>query len=112
VHGHARLLSLALDNLVRNACEAMPAGGTIGIRIEDHHSRMRITVWDDGPGIPTDQREQLFDEPWTTKRHGSGLGLLLARAIVEYVHDGNVSFAPNNPHGAQFHIILPLLGER
>lgn len=102
-----RLFTHALGNLARNAAEAMPDGGTIGIRIGKKGASLRFTIWDDGPGIPLLRRMSLFHEAFTTKGSGSGLGLLLVKTIVENIHDGSVSFSPNEPQGAQFHIDLP-----
>jgi len=109
VRGHTRLFSIVLENLVRNAIEAMPKGGVVGVYTEVRGASVRITVWDNGQGIPADRSSRLFEEPFTTKERGSGLGLLLAKAIVEHVHHGRLSFAPNEPCGAQFHIDLPIL---
>lgn len=107
LHGSCHLLTYALRNLVHNAVEAMPGGGTVGIDVESGGRSVRITVWDDGPGISGDLREALFEESFTTKLHGSGLGLRLVREIVEGVHGGEISYQPNSPAGACFHLELP-----
>lgn len=100
------LLTLAIDNLVRNALDAMPEGGTVSIRARRTPTGVRISVRDDGPGIPAAMRAGLFHSAVTTKERGSGLGLLLVRAVVENAHGGRISYAPNRPHGSVFHIDL------
>lgn len=106
VYANPGLLGLAITNLVRNAIEAMPEGGTVGITARKTAFGVRITVWDDGPGIPVSMRSGLFQSSVTTKERGSGLGLLLVRAIVETAHGGRVFFTPNFPRGSRFHIEL------
>jgi signal transduction histidine kinase len=107
LYGSAHLLTHAFRNLIRNAVEAMPDGGTIGIDAETRARTVRITVWDEGPGIAADVQGALFDESFTTKPHGSGLGLRLVRTIVEGVHGGKSSYSPNLPTGAWFRMDLP-----
>jgi signal transduction histidine kinase len=107
IYGTAHLLAHALRNLVRNAAEAMPDGGRVGIDAETRAGTVRITVWDEGPGIAADVQDALFDESFTTKAHGSGLGLRLVRTIIERAHGGKVSYAPNLPNGARFRMDLP-----
>jgi two-component system sensor kinase FixL len=66
--------------------------------------RVRITVADDGPGIPeTVEMFKLFE---TTKRNGSGLGLSISKQIV-LAHGGNIGFERLAPHGTAFHVDLP-----
>lgn len=104
---HPRLLARALGNLVRNACDAMSGGGTVGIDIDPAPDSLSVTVWDTGPGIPSDKRHSLFAESFTTKSHGSGLGLLLTKAIVERVHGGAIEYRANTPRGSRFELRLP-----
>jgi signal transduction histidine kinase len=105
--GNAHLLTHALRNLIRNAVEAMPDGGRVGIDAETRGRTVRITVWDEGPGIAAEVQSALFDESFTTKSHGSGLGLRLVRTIVERVHGGKVAYSANLPTGARFCMELP-----
>lgn len=107
VPGNSRLLRHALRNLIRNAVEAMPRGGTVGVCVRPGPEQVRLTVWDDGPGLPPQVRDRLFQDPVTTKPSGSGLGLLLVRTVVERVHGGRVSFEPGEGSGALFHLDLP-----
>jgi two-component system, NtrC family, nitrogen regulation sensor histidine kinase NtrY len=81
----AELLDQALINLVRNALEALrdtPSGRITLSAHREPDGRIAISVSDNGPGIPTDQREKVFVPFFTTKRHGSGIGLTLVRQIA------------------------------
>lgn len=82
VDANADSLGRVLDNLIRNAIEASPPGGTVRVRIEPGETEVRIVVEDDGPGIPPDCEEQLFEPFFTLKPNGTGLGLFLSRALV------------------------------
>lgn len=108
VAGHRGLLVMALRNFLANAAAASPIGRTIGITAERTGDAVRITVWDDGDGVPASARGQLFREAMTTKPSGSGIGLLLVRAIVEQIHGGQVAYEPRVPRGSAFILTLPL----
>jgi two-component system nitrogen regulation sensor histidine kinase NtrY len=98
-------------NLIDNAIEAMDQRGTI--EIETHHdvsnSLVRVTVSDDGPGIPPEERDKLFLPYYSTKRRGSGLGLAIVRRIV-VEHGGSIEVVDNLPSGTRFVIELPCEG--
>jgi signal transduction histidine kinase len=108
VLGDAVLLEWALEALVRNAIDALSGrGGTISIAVECDDRRTRVTVHDDGPGIAPEVRHRLFEPGVSTKQGGWGIGLALARRIVEDVHDGRLTLgAP--PAGTEFVLELPL----
>jgi anti-sigma regulatory factor (Ser/Thr protein kinase) len=107
IYGSAHLLTYAVRNLHRNAIDAIPDGGVVGLDVETQLRTIQITVWDNGPGVAAERQRALFDESFTTKSHGSGLGLRLVRTIVEGVHGGKVSYHPNLPTGARFQMDLP-----
>lgn len=100
----AELLDQALINLVRNALEALrdsPLGQiTLSARREPD-GRIAISVSDNGPGIPSDQREKIFVPFFTTKRQGSGIGLTLVRQIAA-AHGASVNVAETPGGGATF----------
>ena len=107
VSGDPVLLEWALEALVRNAIDALSGrGGTIDIRVQDAGGTARIAVRDDGAGIPADLRNRIFEPGVTTKSGGWGIGLALARRIVEEVHDGRLSLG-SPPEGAEFVVELP-----
>ena len=95
-------------NLIDNAIEAMDHDGDIDIETqhEPGHNLVRITVADNGPGIPAAERDKLFLPYYSTKRRGSGLGLAIVRRIVAE-HGGSVEVGDNSPRGTRFMIELP-----
>jgi signal transduction histidine kinase len=96
----------ALTNLIRNAREAMPRGGTMRIGLQGEDGRVRLVVEDTGQGIPDEIRQNIFDPFFTTKNRGTGLGLAVTRQIVE-AHHGVITCEPGSPQGTRFVIELP-----
>lgn len=97
----------ALYNLLRNAREAMPEGGNIVLSARDAGgSGVLIVVEDEGAGMAPEQRARLFEPFFTTKAHGTGLGLVITREIVE-AHGGTISCESREPKGTRFSIYLP-----
>jgi two-component system NtrC family sensor kinase len=101
----------ALTNLVLNAVEAMSAGGTLSICLEANSRWLTITVSDTGPGIPAEVQRRIFEPFFTTKARGSGLGLAVARRVIEE-HRGTIEVASELGKGTTFTIQLPLSGEK
>lgn len=97
----------ALFNLLRNAREAMPSGGTVWVRSKLDADSVCIEVDDDGPGVPPERVESLFDPFFTTKDHGTGLGLAVTRQII-VAHGGRLDYAPRPGGGSRFSLRLPL----
>ncbi|ABU59215.1 signal transduction histidine kinase, nitrogen specific, NtrB [Roseiflexus castenholzii DSM 13941] len=114
VSGGRDALTQVLLNLLINAIDAMPCGGTL--RIATRHSLetidqspvacVQIMVEDTGPGIMPDLQERIFDPFFTTKPHGSGLGLTVSRQIVEQ-HGGMLRLQSGSGGGATFIVTLP-----
>ena len=109
VHGDPDQLTRAIRNLIDNA--ARHARTTITLSLEEHDHTAVLGVADDGPGIPTDQHQRVFerftrlDEARTTGG-GSGLGLAIARDIIQR-HDGTISIDPDHHPGTHLVITLP-----
>jgi len=104
----------ALSNLVGNALKFTPAGGTIVVAAAAARDGVSFTVTDDGPGIPEDERDRLFDRFWQAERHdrtGAGLGLAIARGIAE-AHGGHVDMSSTPGEGASFSLVLPAASSR
>lgn len=94
-------------NLVMNAAQAMPRGGTVVLAARREKGRILIDVEDEGPGISRDEVERVFDPFFTTKDAGTGLGLSVAHQIVRQ-HGGGLTITRNSPAGATFRVSLPL----
>jgi two-component system nitrogen regulation sensor histidine kinase NtrY len=98
----------ALINLVDNAIEAMDKKGTVSIftEFDRSQSRVRMSVADNGPGIPAGDRDKLFVPHFSTKKRGSGLGLAIVHRIVQE-HEGVIRVEDNAPRGSRFVIEIP-----
>jgi two-component system, NtrC family, sensor kinase len=96
----------ALVNLLRNAREAMPAGGVLELDVRTLDGAVQIDASDEGEGIAEDAREHVFDLFYTTRERGTGLGLPLTRQIID-AHGGMLSCHPRAPRGTTFRITLP-----
>lgn len=108
VQGDAVLLEWALEALLKNAVDALAGrGGRVDVTVEPRPEGGGVVrVTDDGPGIPREHRASIFEPGFSTKAHGWGIGLSLARRIVEDNHDGRLALVPTD-RGAAFDIILP-----
>jgi signal transduction histidine kinase len=100
-------------NLVMNAVQAMPRGGTLTLRTRGDGRMILIEVEDTGPGIPVDLLGRIWDPFYTTKPPGTGtgLGLSISRKIVEQ-HDGSIKVRNVEPRGARFTVELPIRARR
>jgi signal transduction histidine kinase len=108
VPGDRVLLEWAIESLVKNAVDALSGRGgaiTIGLNMAAGGG-VAVRVADDGPGIPADIRAKVFAAGFTTKESGWGIGLPLARRIVEEAHGGRLVLVPSD-RGAVFDVILP-----
>jgi len=97
----------ALTNLVLNAVEVMPNGGTLGIGLGGNEHWLIITISDTGPGISHDVQRRIFEPFFTTKARGTGLGLAVAQRIIEE-HGGTIEVSSEIGKGTKFTIQLPL----
>jgi two-component system sensor histidine kinase HydH len=103
------LLSAALENLIRNAFEAMPEGGTITVRTEactSPRAQVILAVEDQGVGLDARQIERAFDDFYTTKASGSGLGLAFVRRVAR-AHGGDVSLTSRVGIGTEVRLRIP-----
>lgn len=101
-------LERAFQNLLHNACDAMPDGGTITLRFAVKDDMLLTEIEDTGPGIPEELRDRLF-QPFAThgKAAGTGLGLSICKRIVE-AHGGKVHSRSRPGRGAIFEVELPI----
>jgi signal transduction histidine kinase len=112
VQGDPDLLHQVLVNLVLNALQAMEESEgphRLAIRLETTENAVAVEVEDTGPGLSPDVRERMFQPFYTTKERGTGLGLVVARNIVEEHAGSLVAEEPLTGSGARFRITLPSL---
>jgi nitrogen fixation/metabolism regulation signal transduction histidine kinase len=100
------LLHRAFQNLVLNALDAMPAGGSLTLRTIDREDEVRIEVTDTGKGLTPEECSRLFTPYYTTKHLGTGLGLAIVQSVVSD-HHGTISVSSEEGRGATFRIDLP-----
>jgi len=98
-------------NLVLNALEVLPEGGTVHVGLSRRGARVELSVRDDGPGIPADVLPRLGQPFFTTKAKGTGLGLFLVRRLVEGA-GGSLALASPPEGGATVTITLPVVESR
>ncbi len=105
IQADADLLSRAIANIVKNACEASKPGQTVNISLSRTGGEIAIRITDQGPGIRKEDLERIFQPFFTTRAKGTGLGLAFAKRIIE-AHMGQLVVHPNEPEGTTFEIIL------
>ncbi len=101
------LLRRALENLILNSLDAMPAGGTLTVRTSQHSGTALLTVTDTGAGLTPEECARLFTPYYTSKQHGTGLGLAIVQSVVSD-HGGKITVESAPGAGATFRIELPL----
>jgi signal transduction histidine kinase len=109
IQADSTLLHRALENLVLNAMDAMPAGGVLMLRTthRDEDGEVHLEISDTGTGLTPEECERLFTPYYTTKLHGTGLGLAIVQSVVSD-HGGRISVESETGVGTSFHIDLPV----
>ena len=109
----ARLIIQVIVNLVNNAVKYTPAGSHITVSASRKEENVIIAVADDGPGIPEEMKDKVFEMFFTgynsigDSRRSLGLGLPLCRSIAE-AHNSELKLSDNTPHGCVFSFALPI----
>ncbi|HXQ25200.1 MAG TPA: ATP-binding protein [Candidatus Acidoferrales bacterium] len=106
IQADATLLHRAIENLVLNAMDAMPAGGVLMLCTTREDGGVGLEVSDTGTGLTPEECERLFTPYYTTKQHGTGLGLAIVQSVVSD-HGGRISVESETGVGTSFHIHLP-----
>ena len=106
IEGDANRLTEVFDNLLQNALNSIKDGGEISIRSDFSDKTARVEIRNDGAGIGDEEREKIFEPFFTTRNDGNGLGLAIAREIVE-AHGGKIYFESEFKKGAAFFVELP-----
>lgn len=103
------LLEWVIENLIKNAVDAIEGAGSISVTLVVADGQAFIEVTDTGKGMNRKQRRRVFNPGYTTKLRGWGLGLALAKRIVNTYHNGKISVANTEPgKGTTFLIVLPI----
>lgn len=116
IEGNPRALEQVFTNLINNAIQAMnETGGTLAIKIQKiegtgDRQYIQVDVADNGPGIPKEHLDNIFQPFFTTKSDGTGLGLAITKRIITS-HKGNIRVT-SFPGGTVFHVQLPAMEER
>lgn len=101
------LFAWVIENLCRNAVDAMDGQGTISVELQDVNQHVYIDVTDTGKGIPRSKWKTIFEPGFTTKQRGWGLGLSLCKRIIEQYHKGRIFVKRSEPgKGTTFRIVL------
>jgi signal transduction histidine kinase len=103
------LMQRALTNIIGNALQAMPDGGSLRITTKKNGRSASINVADTGTGIPLENIGKLFEPLFTTKSRGVGLGLAIVKSVIE-AHGGTIAVESDVGRGSKFCIALPLRG--
>jgi len=111
VNGDAGMLRQVFLNLVINACQAMPHGGSLRITCAPaSRRRVEVRFEDTGVGIAKEHLSRIFDLYFTTKDHGTGIGLSMVYRIVQ-LHDGEIEVESTQQRGTTFRVLLPQAAE-
>jgi two-component system nitrogen regulation sensor histidine kinase NtrY len=106
IQADSALLHRALENLILNAMDAMPAGGVLMLRTTNSNGNVHLEISDTGTGLTPEECDRLFTPYYTTKQHGTGLGLAIVQSVVSD-HGGRISVESETGVGTSFHIELP-----
>lgn len=104
---NAQLFAWVIENLIKNALDAMNGKGSIALNIDESEKHISILITDTGKGIPKHLHQKIFNPGYTTKKRGWGLGLSLAKRIVEDYHNGKINVLKSELNvGTTFKILL------
>jgi signal transduction histidine kinase len=103
----ADLLKQAVLNVIQNGAQAMPDGGRLDVILEESYKAAVLRIVDQGPGIPDEIREKIFDLYFTTKSGGSGIGLAMTYRILQ-LHHGSIEVQSSADRGTEFRLRIPL----
>jgi len=112
IKGDKDKLKQVFLNLVKNAIDAMEEGGRLVVAQKLAREQVEITIRDNGCGIPEENREEIFSPFFTTKRHGTGLGLNISKSIIEDHEGGSLTLTSEVGKGTTFKVTLPFLGPK
>lgn len=102
------LFNWVVENLLKNALDAMEGAGEISIHTNLTDKDIIVDITDTGKGIPKNKQRTVFEPGYSTKKRGWGLGLTLAKRIIESYHNGRIFVKQSNAKGTTFRITLPI----
>ena len=106
VQGERESLKQALLNIISNAYQAMPKGGTLKLKADENGKNVQLTISDTGVGIPSREKELIFEPFFTTKdKKGSGLGMAISYAIIKRI-GGDIKVDSEEGKGTTFNVFL------
>ena len=103
---NANLFGWVLENIFKNAVDAMSGEGKITVTIHNGKEKLFIDISDTGRGIPKSQHKAIFIPGFTSKKRGWGLGLSLCKRIIENYHKGKIFVKNSSPEGTTFRIVM------
>lgn len=104
---HIKVFKRAIENLVRNAVQVLANGGRIKIYTSENDSNFFMSINDNGPGIPEEAKESMFQPFVYQRKDGTGLGLFMVQHAIAEVHGGKIWFDSELGKGTTFYISLP-----
>jgi signal transduction histidine kinase len=96
-----------VENLVLNAIDAMPKGGTLTFRTSTRDKYAVLELSDTGVGLTPEECERVFTPYYTSKQHGTGLGLAIVQSVISD-HKGTITVSSRKDEGTTFHVELPI----
>ncbi len=103
------LMKTCVFNIVTNAFQAMPEGGTLAFKTTKRNGKFNLHITDTGSGVPKENLEKIFEPFFTTKSNGLGLGLAITKRVIEE-HGGKIDFLSTEGRGSEVSITFPLAG--
>jgi signal transduction histidine kinase len=100
------LIEWVIENIVKNAIDATEGKGRVEVKVHPYEDELWVDITDNGKGIPANKIKSVFQPGYTTKKRGWGLGLSLARRIIEDFHKSKLIVLKSSPEGTTFRIIF------
>ncbi|MGR3762772.1 PAS domain S-box protein [Rossellomorea sp. NS-SX7] len=110
IHCDSHQIKQVVLNVMKNALEALPNGGLLSVQLERETDYAKISIQDNGAGIPPERMKHLGEPFYSTKEKGTGLGLMICQKIIKE-HNGSISIQSNVDEGTTVNILLPIAGK-
>ncbi|WP_175986946.1 PAS domain S-box protein [Bacillus sp. Marseille-Q1617] len=110
IHCDSHQIKQVVLNVMKNAVEALPNGGLLSVQLQRENDYAKISIQDNGAGIPPERMKHLGEPFYSTKEKGTGLGLMICQKIIKE-HNGSISIQSNVNEGTTVNILLPIAGK-